>query len=253
LVKARDRKNENDAKRYHADSELIEIYRNDSSALNPDEVSRAEELVKARDRKTENQANRYHADSMLIEIYRSDSSALNPADVSRAKELVKARDRKNENDAKRKHAQRAAAKGGTAKWTCVVCKSCSFDTFEEAVAHESQCYEKSATRYHVQRAAAKGGTVKWTCDVCKSCSFDTSEEAVDHESQCDSALNPDEVSRVKELVKARDRKNEKEATRYHVQRAAAKGGTVKWTCDVCKSCSFDTFEEAVDHESQCDA
>ena len=62
------------------------------------------------------------------------------------------------------------------------------------------------------------------------------------------------------LVKARNRKNENEAERYHAQWAAAKGeaqraaamGLVKkWTCNVCKSCSFDTFEKAVAHESQC--
>ncbi len=39
---------------------------NDSSALNPDEVSRAKELVKERDRQNENEAKRYHADSKLI-------------------------------------------------------------------------------------------------------------------------------------------------------------------------------------------
>jgi hypothetical protein len=115
--------------RRYADSELIEIYRNDSSALNPDEVSRANELVKAHDRKNENEAKWYHADFELIEIYRNDSSALNPDEVSRAEELVKARDRKNEKSVTRYHAQRAVGKGGTAKWTCDVCKSCSFDTF----------------------------------------------------------------------------------------------------------------------------
>ncbi len=52
----------------YADSELIDIYRNDSSALNPDEVSRANVLVKARDRNNENQAKRRHADSELIDI-----------------------------------------------------------------------------------------------------------------------------------------------------------------------------------------
>ncbi len=31
------------------DSEMIKIYRSDSSALNPDEVSRAKELIKAHD------------------------------------------------------------------------------------------------------------------------------------------------------------------------------------------------------------
>ncbi len=139
MIKARDRKNENDAKRKLADSELIKIYRNDSSALNPDEVSRAMKLVKARDRKNENQANRWYADSVLIKIYHSDNPALNPDDVSRAKELVKAPDRKNEKSVNRRHAQSAAAKGKVAKWTCDVCKSCSFDMFEEAVAHESQC------------------------------------------------------------------------------------------------------------------
>jgi hypothetical protein len=95
-------------------------------------------LVKARDRKNENEAKRYHADSKLIEMYRNDSSALNPDEVSRAEELIKARDRKSEKSVTRYHAQRAAAKGGTAKWTCDVCKSFSFDMFEEAVAHESQ-------------------------------------------------------------------------------------------------------------------
>jgi hypothetical protein len=116
--------------------------------LNPDEFSRANVLVKARDRKNENEAKRKHADSELIEIYRNDSSALNPDEVSRAKELVKARDQNNLKNRTRYHAQRAAAKGEALraatkglvkKWTCDVCKSCSFDTFEKAVAHESQC------------------------------------------------------------------------------------------------------------------
>ena len=80
---------------------LIDIYHNDSSALNPDEVSRAKELVKARDRNNENLSKRRHADSELIDVYRNDSSALNPDEVSRAEELVKARDRKSEYDAKR--------------------------------------------------------------------------------------------------------------------------------------------------------
>ena len=53
MVKARERKNEKRCKQYHADSKLIDIYHNGSSALNPDEVSRAEELVRARDRKNE--------------------------------------------------------------------------------------------------------------------------------------------------------------------------------------------------------
>jgi hypothetical protein len=76
-------------------SELIERYRNDNSAVNPDEVSRAKELVKARDRDNENQVNRRYADSELIEQLHDDRSALNPDEVSRAEELVKAHDRYN--------------------------------------------------------------------------------------------------------------------------------------------------------------
>jgi hypothetical protein len=53
--------------------------------------------------------------------------------------------------------------------TCDVCKSCSFETFEEAEAHETLC------------AAEKSLVVKFMCDVCKSCSFDTFEEAEAHE------------------------------------------------------------------------
>ncbi len=62
-----------------------------------------------------------------------------------------------------------------------------------------------------------------------------------------SALNSDEVSRAEELVKARDRRNEKRRKNYHAQRAAAKDEFLraaakdldeKWTCDVCKSCSY---------------
>ncbi len=107
-------------------------------------MSWAEELVKARNRYNEKQSNSWNADSELIEIYRNDSSALNPDEVSRAKELEKARDRKNERSNNRYHAQRAAAKGEAQRaaakglvrlWTCDVCKSCSFDTFEKAVAH----------------------------------------------------------------------------------------------------------------------
>ncbi len=60
-------------------------------------------------------------------------------------------------------------------------------------------------------------------------------------------LNSDEVSRAEELVKARNRKNEKSRTNYHAQRAAAKDEFLravakdldeKWTCDVCKYCSY---------------
>ena len=58
------------------------------------------------------------------------------------------------------------------RWTCRACKSCSFDTFEEAEAHETLC------------AAEKSLVKKWTCDVCKSCSFDMFEEAEAHERQC---------------------------------------------------------------------
>jgi hypothetical protein len=43
------------------------------------------------------------------------------------------------------------------RWTCDVCKSCSFETFEEAEAHETLC------------AAEKSLVTEWTCDVCKSC------------------------------------------------------------------------------------
>ncbi len=62
-----------------------------------------------------------------------------------------------------------------------------------------------------------------------------------------SALNPDEVSRAEDLIKERNRKNEKKRTRYHAQCAAAKGEALcaaakglveQWTCDVCKSCSY---------------
>ena len=61
MEKARDRNNEKRYNRWYAYSELIELYRNDSSALNPDEVSRAKELEKARDRNNEQNKNRYHA------------------------------------------------------------------------------------------------------------------------------------------------------------------------------------------------
>jgi hypothetical protein len=66
----------------YADAELIKIYRNDSSALIPDEVSRAEELVKARDRKNEKRSKRKHADSELIKRLHEDCNALNPDEVS---------------------------------------------------------------------------------------------------------------------------------------------------------------------------
>ena len=102
-------------------------------------MSKAEELVKAHNQKNEKRSNHWYADSELIKIYHNDSSALNSDEVSRVKELVKACDRKNEKSVTRYHAQHAAAKGLIAKWTCDVCKSCVFDTFEEAVAHESQC------------------------------------------------------------------------------------------------------------------
>ena len=94
MVKARDRNNENQAKRWHANSVLIKIYRNDSSALNPDEVSRAEDLIKERDRNNEKRRTRYHAQ------------------CAAAKE--------------KDEALHAAAKDLDEKWTCDVCKSCSY-------------------------------------------------------------------------------------------------------------------------------
>ena len=100
--------------------------------------SAAANALKNEERATAN-AKRRHADSELIDIYRNNSSGLNPDEVMRAKELEKARDQKNEQEKNRYHAQRAAAKGMVRLWTCDVCKSCTFDTFEKAVAHESQC------------------------------------------------------------------------------------------------------------------
>ena len=59
------------------------------------------------------------------------------------------------------------------------------------------------------------------------------------------------------MEKARKRKKENQVNRYHAQRAgyhaqraAAKGLVAKLTCDVCKSCSFDTFEKSVARENQ---
>ncbi len=52
------------------------------------------------------------------------------------------------------------------------------------------------------------------------------------------------------MIKARDRKNEKKRTRYHAQRAAAKGEALrdaakglveKWTCDMCANPAHTSF------------
>ena len=51
------------------------------------------------------------------------------------------------------------------RWICEACNACSFETAEEADAHETLC------------AAEKSLATKWACDVCKSCSFETFEEA----------------------------------------------------------------------------
>ena len=80
---------------------------------------------------SEKKSNSWHADSKLIDIYRNGSSALNPDEVSRAEELVKAREQRNEKRRTQRAAAkdeflRAAAKDLDEKWTCDVCKSCSY-------------------------------------------------------------------------------------------------------------------------------
>ncbi len=116
------------------------------------------------------------------------------------------------------------------RWTCDVCKSCSFETFEEADIHETQC-----KIFHDAKRKSEGEelnaqmTEAWTCDICKSCSFQTFQEADIHEAQC------------KILRDAKLKLEGGLPTRI----------TEAWTCDVCKSCSFETFEEANIHETRC--
>ena len=116
------------------------------------------------------------------------------------------------------------------RWTCDVCKSCSFETLEEAEIHEAQC-----KIFHDSKRESDGEelnaqmTEAWTCDVCKSCSFETFQEADIHEAQC-------------KIL--RDAK-------MKLELGLPKRITEVWTCDVCKSCSFETFEEANKHETQC--
>jgi hypothetical protein len=117
------------------------------------------------------------------------------------------------------------------RWTCDVCKSCSFETFEEAELHENQC-----KIFHDAKKNAEGEqldtqmTEGWTCDICKSCSFETFEDAEIHEAQC-------------KILRDAERRLKGEGLKAHMTEA--------WTCDVCKSRSFDTFEEAEIHETQC--
>jgi hypothetical protein len=117
------------------------------------------------------------------------------------------------------------------RWTCDVCKSYSFATFEEAENHETQCKILHDAKTNLDDNELKARISEgWTCDVCKSCSFATLEEAEIHETQC------------KILHDAKQKLGDEQLDEQM---------TEGWICDVCKSCSFATFEEAENHETQC--
>lgn len=116
------------------------------------------------------------------------------------------------------------------RWTCDVCKSCSFETFEEADIHETQCKLFHHTKMNSDGDKNEQMTTAWKCDICKSCSFETHEEAEVHETQC---------------TILHEAKTQSECQDLKLRLTEA------WTCDVCKSCSFKTFKDADIHETQC--
>jgi len=98
------------------------------------------------------------------------------------------------------------------KWSCDICGSEVFDSFDEALEHETSCKGK-ANEEEIQIDEGENvETTVWICDICNSEEFDTFEEAAAHEKICNNG---------------------------------------KYVCDICTAACFATYELAFEHEKTC--
>lgn len=173
-------------------------------------------------------------------------------------------------------------------WTCDFCIE-SFPSYDEAVAHETRCKEKpeykskdkadfaqnkictgdgkSQKKMSKAAQASSQTTIdlemetSFVCDVCKTTEFSTYEEAAEHEAKCSlitkkggvaknqssTATSPAHVGKRPEggvLKKAPKRQRQE-------RRGKADAVRTVWSCDVCHTAEFATFEEAAKHEKKC--
>jgi len=155
-------------------------------------------------------------------------------------------------------------------WTCDKCNNAQFSNYDEAIEHEKMCdgatdSGKSATKTQVSPQPTKNVVpeMSFVCDVCKVAEFSTYEEAAKHEAKCSYGNGSQSKERNKEKsstgtkskMGAKSGREEPVKRPKHRQDRKQKtevARTTVWTCDICKTAEFSTFEEAVEHEKRCD-
>ena len=162
------------------------------------------------------------------------------------------------------------------KWTCDYCSE-SFTVYDEAVAHETVCKAKSQSEEEEEAAVAAnddediiktspssetkqsdddGDTVdesnvsveyamedEWKCDYCTE-SFSLFDEAVAHEAECKAKPQGAEEADEEDEVKVSAEASGENTEGYDAEK--------RWRCDYCPE-SFSVYDEAVAHETECEA
>jgi len=121
-------------------------------------------------------------------------------------------------------------------WTCDVCQDATFDDYDEAVAHEKECAIASNNSQVVESSNKEKETTI-------SADNSTVEEETGKSLQSNDALPPAAKVNLPEQPTAPQKE------RPSVGSDGRQGGS--WTCDVCKTATFDDYDEAVAHEEKC--
>lgn len=156
-------------------------------------------------------------------------------------------------------AKTAGAKSGAMEemWTCDKCNVALFKSYNEAVSHEKNCTGdpnngtagKAAQAAQVSPHTTDDISVEnsFICDLCKVAEFKTFKEAEEHEAKCSAGTRKRDAAPQKSS-RAPSQHEKKRCDRVS---DAAPPKTTIWTCDVCKSAEFPTFDEAAEHEKTC--
>ena len=121
-------------------------------------------------------------------------------------------------------------------WTCDVCQDATFDDYDEAVAHEKECAIASNNSQVVESSNKEKETTI-------SAGNSTVEEETGKNLQSNDVLPPAAKVNLPEQPTAPQKE------RPSVGSDGRQGGS--WTCDVCKTATFDDYDEAVAHEEKC--
>lgn len=141
------------------------------------------------------------------------------------------------NEQKEQVKDSAKSQQQSSPWTCDVCQDATFDDYDEAVAHEKECAIASNNVSQVVESSNKEKETTISADNS------TVEEETGKSLQSNDALPPAAKVNLPEQPTAPQKE------RPSVGSDGRQGGS--WTCDVCKTATFDDYDEAVAHEEKC--